>query len=193
MKHRIIDGLQVAAAILVTSGLLASAAPLPVDNQQAAKSKPPKIKVEKPSDAPAAPVAAVSAPVAIVTTPAPTAVSEPPSVSVTTDLPVGDHTDWMAAAGIAPSDYGYVTYIVDREGHWDPCVRFGGISDCTYATSGGTLAYGVCQSNPGQKMATAGDDWATNPITQLKWCSTHAAGFGGWYGAYLYWVANHNW
>jgi murein DD-endopeptidase MepM/ murein hydrolase activator NlpD len=30
-------------------------------------------------------------------------------------------------------------------------------------------AYGIPQSNPGSKMATAGRDWATNPATQIKW------------------------
>lgn len=30
-------------------------------------------------------------------------------------------------------------------------------------------AYGIPQSLPGSKMATAGDDWRTNPITQIKW------------------------
>lgn len=30
-------------------------------------------------------------------------------------------------------------------------------------------AYGIPQSNPGSKMASAGSDWKTNPITQIKW------------------------
>jgi hypothetical protein len=30
-------------------------------------------------------------------------------------------------------------------------------------------AYGIPQSLPGSKMATFGDDWRTNPITQIKW------------------------
>jgi hypothetical protein len=30
-------------------------------------------------------------------------------------------------------------------------------------------AYGIPQSNPGTKMASAGSDWKTNPITQIKW------------------------
>ena len=30
-------------------------------------------------------------------------------------------------------------------------------------------AYGIPQALPGKKMATAGSDWQTNPITQVKW------------------------
>ncbi|MDX6360176.1 MAG: hypothetical protein QOH37_3230 [Nocardioidaceae bacterium] len=30
-------------------------------------------------------------------------------------------------------------------------------------------AYGIPQSLPGSKMATAGSDWRTNPVTQIKW------------------------
>ncbi|MFI5496494.1 lytic transglycosylase domain-containing protein [Actinoplanes sp. NPDC051859] len=30
-------------------------------------------------------------------------------------------------------------------------------------------AYGIPQSLPGSKMASVGDDWASNPATQIKW------------------------
>ncbi|HEX7745143.1 MAG TPA: transglycosylase SLT domain-containing protein [Micromonosporaceae bacterium] len=30
-------------------------------------------------------------------------------------------------------------------------------------------AYGIPQALPGSKMATVGDDWETNPATQIKW------------------------
>jgi len=30
-------------------------------------------------------------------------------------------------------------------------------------------AYGIPQSLPGEKMASAGADWATNPVTQIRW------------------------
>lgn len=109
-------------------------------------------------------------------------------------LPSGSHTDWMAQAGIAPSDYGYVDYIVMREGHYDPCVINGGAVDCTYATNGGQKAYGVCQALPGNKMASAGADWATNPVTQLKWCAGYAIGrYGSWANAYNTWLAQKWW
>lgn len=30
-------------------------------------------------------------------------------------------------------------------------------------------AYGIPQALPGNKMSSHGDDWATNPITQIRW------------------------
>jgi hypothetical protein len=37
------------------------------------------------------------------------------------------------------------------------------------ANNGGSGAYGIPQSLPGSKMASAGSDWETNPVTQIKW------------------------
>ena len=42
-------------------------------------------------------------------------------------------------------------------------------------------------------MATAGADWQTNPVTQLRWCSGYANRYGGWAGAYNHWLAYHSW
>ncbi|MBX4201456.1 G5 domain-containing protein [Candidatus Saccharibacteria bacterium] len=94
----------------------------------------------------------------------------------------GDKTSIMAAAGISSADYAYVNFIVSHESGWRP------------TASNPSGAYGLCQSLPGSKMATAGGDWSTNPITQLKWCDSYATRrFGGWGGAYNYWLAHRNW
>lgn len=37
------------------------------------------------------------------------------------------------------------------------------------ANNGASGAYGIAQALPGSKMASAGSDWASNPITQIKW------------------------
>jgi hypothetical protein len=37
------------------------------------------------------------------------------------------------------------------------------------ATNSGSGAYGIPQALPGNKMAKFGDDWKTNPATQIKW------------------------
>ena len=109
-------------------------------------------------------------------------------------LPPGTHEDWMAAAGISASDYGYVNYIVSHEGGWEPCKVQGGSIDCTYAADGGAYGYGLVQATPGRKMASAGADWATNPITQLRWATSYAVGrYGSWQGAYYHWTTHHNW
>ena len=110
------------------------------------------------------------------------------------NLPPGSHQDWMAAAGIPASDFGYVEYIVGHEGGWVPCKVQGGAIDCTYAANGGRMGYGIVQATPGGKMASAGTDWATNPITQLRWATGYAVGrYGSWSGAYSHWLSYHNW
>jgi uncharacterized protein YabE (DUF348 family) len=93
----------------------------------------------------------------------------------------GDKTAIMAAAGIPSSDYAYANFIVSHESGWRP----------TAANASG--AYGLCQALPGSKMASAGADWQTNPVTQLRWCNGYAARYGGWGGAYNHWLANRNW
>jgi resuscitation-promoting factor RpfB len=94
----------------------------------------------------------------------------------------GDKTAIMAAAGISSADYAYANFIVSHESGWRP----------TAANPSG--AYGLCQALPGSKMVSAGDDWATNPITQLRWCSGYAATrYGGWAAAYDHWLAYRVW
>ena len=88
----------------------------------------------------------------------------------------------MALAGISPADYQYADYIISHESGWRPFA------------SNASGAYGLCQALPGSKMSSAGSDWATNPITQLTWCSGYAnSRYGGWYNAYVYWINNGNW
>lgn len=89
----------------------------------------------------------------------------------------------MARAGIAPGDFTYVDYIVQKESRWNPHAR--------NASSG---AYGLCQALPGSKMASAGSDWADNPITQLRWCDSYAKNrYGSWAAAYNFWLSRHYW
>ena len=44
------------------------------------------------------------------------------------------------------------------------------------ARNSATGAYGIPQALPGSKMASAGDDWETNPATQIKWGLSYIAG-----------------
>lgn len=103
-----------------------------------------------------------------------------------------NHNDWLAQAGIAETDWGYATYIINHEnGLWCATRSFGEKS-CIGANV--NVAYGICQANPGTKMVSAGTDWQTNVITQLKWCNGYAkARYGGWYGAYQFWLKNNAW
>ena len=96
----------------------------------------------------------------------------------------GSHTDWMRAAGIAESDFGYVNFIISHESGW-------GVTKSNY---GGSGAYGLGQALPASKMAAFGADYLTNPITQLRWADAYARGkYGSWANAYSHWLARHSW
>jgi uncharacterized protein YabE (DUF348 family) len=102
----------------------------------------------------------------------------------------------MALAGIAPGDYQYADYIISNESGWCPTKAQGQYGGCPpfsgYVPSYG--GYGLCQSTPGIKMSEDGADWATNPITQLEWCSGYAhSRYGSWAAAYDHWASYHNW
>lgn len=105
------------------------------------------------------------------------------TVVPTAQAATGSHNEWMAAAGISPADYQYVEYIVQKESGW----RY-------TAVNAGSGATGLCQSLPASKMATAGGDYLTNPVTQLRWCNSYAqARYGSWAGAYQFWISRHWW
>lgn len=103
----------------------------------------------------------------------------------------------MALAGISADQYQYADYIISHESGWCPTKWQGEVGTCPVyhgAPTSSYTGYGLCQATPGYKMASAGDDWATNPITQLKWCTGYANGrYGSWYNAYLHWLSHHNW
>nr|DAG85260.1 MAG TPA: tail tape measure [Bacteriophage sp.] len=72
--------------------------------------------------------------------------------------PTGDHKHWLKQAGIPESWFNGLNSIIQQESGWR-----------VNATNPSSGAYGIPQSLPGNKMASAGSDWRTNPITQLKW------------------------
>ena len=91
----------------------------------------------------------------------------------------GVASDWMAAAGIAQSDWQYVDYIVSRESGWNP--------NATNRSSG---ACGLVQALPCSKVPGNG----YNPVDNLRWATGYATGrYGSWSGAYNFWVNNHWW
>lgn len=97
--------------------------------------------------------------------------------------PSGSKSDWMRAAGISDSDFGYVDYIISHESGWD-----------YHAVNRSSGAYGLPQSLPAGKLASAGADWRDNPVTQLRWANNYAVGrYGSWGGAYHFWTVNHWW
>ena len=94
----------------------------------------------------------------------------------------GDHKALMRRAGIPASWFSAIDYIVSHESGWR-----------VNATNPSSGAYGLPQSWPGSKMASAGADWRTNPITQLKWMKNYVTErYGGGPQAAAYWRAHHN-
>ncbi|WP_307215907.1 transglycosylase SLT domain-containing protein [Microbacterium sp. SORGH_AS_0888] len=91
----------------------------------------------------------------------------------------GSSAEWMSAAGIAQSDWGYVDYIVSHESGWNP--------NATNRSSG---ACGLVQALPCSKVPGNGYD----PVDNLRWGTGYAVGrYGSWEGAYAFWVSNNWW
>jgi hypothetical protein len=64
----------------------------------------------------------------------------------------------MLEAGFELEQFPCLNKLYDRESGWN-----------YKATNRSSGAYGIPQSLPGNKMAKFGDDWKTNPATQIKW------------------------
>ncbi|GAA1318277.1 transglycosylase SLT domain-containing protein [Leucobacter albus] len=91
----------------------------------------------------------------------------------------GSPAEWMAAAGIAESDWGYVDFIAQKESGWNP--------NATNPSSG---ACGLIQALPCSKVPGSGYD----PVDNLRWANGYASNrYGSWAGAYAFWTANHWW
>ncbi|MDK7067340.1 tape measure protein [Lactobacillus paragasseri] len=96
--------------------------------------------------------------------------------------PTGDHKHWLKQAGIPESWFNGLNSIIQQESGWR-----------VNATNPSSGAYGIPQSLPGNKMASAGSDWRTNPITQLKWMYSYIKErYGGLQNA-LSFRAAHGW
>ena len=94
----------------------------------------------------------------------------------------GTCAEWARAAGVSEADLDSALDLIYRES--------GCRVDARNASSG---AYGIPQALPGNKMATVGSDWETNPVTQIRWMIGYVNGrYGGWSQALAWWYA-HGW
>jgi hypothetical protein len=64
----------------------------------------------------------------------------------------------LSEFGWSQDQFGCLDSLWERESHWN-----------VYADNPNSSAYGIPQALPGSKMSSAGADWATNPITQIRW------------------------
>ena len=102
-------------------------------------------------------------------------------VGMKISLPSGSHEDWMAAAGISPSDYGYVNYIISHESGWR-----------TNASNG--KYFGLYQTSQSRLVNDCGSNWANDPVCQLRSATGYATSrYGSWAGAYSTWTKRGWW
>nr|WP_253945167.1 lytic transglycosylase domain-containing protein [Nocardioides sp. zg-DK7169] len=64
----------------------------------------------------------------------------------------------LGEAGFSSDQWGCLDSLWTRESNWT-----------VNADNPTSSAYGIPQALPGSKMASAGADWATNPVTQIRW------------------------
>ena len=87
-----------------------------------------------------------------------------------------------AARGWTGPNWDALNWIYMKESGWDQ-----------FADNPTSDAYGIPQSLPGSKMASAGADWRTNPATQIKWGLNYIdERYGNPVKAQQFWKA-HNW
>lgn len=80
------------------------------------------------------------------------------------------------AAAVFGSQFQCAANIISRESGWS----------VTAENPDG--AYGLPQAYPGWKMASAGADWRTNPLTQLRWMRAYVdERYGGACAAWSFW------
>ncbi len=63
----------------------------------------------------------------------------------------------LAEFGYSADQFSCLDSLYTRESNWN-----------VYADNPTSSAYGIPQALPGSKMASAGSDWATNPVTQIR-------------------------
>lgn len=91
---------------------------------------------------------------------------------------------WLLAVGVPQADWGYMDYIISQESGWCHMKWQGTYGACPtsyierFSPYNANVGYGLCQSTPAIKYASHGADWATNAVTQLKWCYSYALGYG---------------
>lgn len=76
--------------------------------------------------------------------------------------------EMIPAYGWGAAEMNCLDLLWEKESDWDP-----------FAVNPSSGAYGIPQSWPAEKLATAGDDWRTNPVTQMTWGMDYiAAAYG---------------
>lgn len=88
----------------------------------------------------------------------------------------GSKSEWLAASNISEESWGYADFMVAKESNWNP--------NAVNKSSG---ACGLAQALPCSKL---GPNWS-NPVVALNWMNNYVGRYGGWEGAYNFWLKNH--
>lgn len=80
------------------------------------------------------------------------------SIAVTPGSAQEEAQRQLSARGWGADQFTCLVNLWEKESNWNYT-----------AANPSSGAYGIPQSLPGNKMATAGADWQTNPATQIKW------------------------
>lgn len=84
----------------------------------------------------------------------------------------------MVEAGFGQDQWGCLNNLVIGESSWN-----------YRASNSSSGAYGLFQSLPGNKMSSIADDWADNPVTQIKWGLQYIKrSYGTPCGAWNFWL-----
>ncbi len=108
-----------------------------------------------------------------------TATSAPATTNTAVAPGQEECANWARQAGVSESDLSAALFLIYHE------------SGCRVDAANPSGAYGIPQALPGNKMASAGADWQTNPVTQIRWMAGYVSRYGGWQGAYSFWLSHH--
>lgn len=100
-----------------------------------------------------------------------------PEINKKAAVTSGACVDYARAAGVSEADLPYALDLINKESRCNP-----------YSRNVYSGAYGIPQALPGNKMASAGADWETNPVTQIRWMIGYVTKrYGGWRQALEFW------
>ncbi|MEY9946017.1 transglycosylase SLT domain-containing protein [Kitasatospora sp. GAS1066B] len=155
----------------------ADAQPKPAEQAQQAPQQQAPAPAEQPQPQAPAPAPAPQPQPAPAPAPAP---APQPAVTVATDTsPSGLRA--LAQSMVPASQWASFSSIVSHESSWNYT-----------ATNPSSGSYGLGQALPASKMASAGSDWRTNPVTQIKWTLNYMNDrYGSPNAAWSWWQAHH--
>lgn len=73
--------------------------------------------------------------------------------------------EMLQARGWGDDQFSCLVSLWNRESNWN-----------VYAHNASSGAHGIPQALPGEKMASVGADWETNPVTQITWGLSYITG-----------------